>query len=45
MNNFVFLILLIITYNLLIAQNTPQPPKFIPYKEGDKWGYCNNEKK
>lgn len=45
MKNFTTLMFLIFTYNLLFAQNTPQPPKFIPYKEVDKWGYCNRDKK
>ncbi|MEO0233878.1 MAG: WG repeat-containing protein [candidate division WOR-3 bacterium] len=29
----------------LFAQNLPEPPEFIPYRKGDKWGFCDRNKK
>ncbi|MEO0233877.1 MAG: WG repeat-containing protein [candidate division WOR-3 bacterium] len=29
----------------LFAQNLPEPPELIPYRKGDKWGFCDRNKK
>jgi len=30
----------------LLSPSLPaqEPPEFIPYRQGNKWGYCNNQK-
>ncbi len=40
-----FLMFIFLNAGLLIAQKLPNPPELIPYRKGDKWGFCDRNKK
>jgi len=46
LSQMVILMLFIVNVTLLFAQTKlPNPPELIPYRKGDKWGYCDRNKK
>ncbi len=40
-----FLMFIFLNSGLLTAQTLPNPPELIPYRKGDKWGFCDRNKK
>ncbi|MEO0288539.1 MAG: WG repeat-containing protein [candidate division WOR-3 bacterium] len=45
LSKMLFFMFLLSNAVLLFAKNLPEPPELIPYRKGDKWGFCDRNKK
>lgn len=45
LSRMMLLVVLVSAAGLLFAQTLPNPPELIPYRKGDKWGFCDRNEK